>query len=1710
MATAPATEEVSPQEMEEMWRDLEDRAREALGDAGQRVRDVEVSEAEASKMRMQADIAERIAAEAEAEAAQLAPAAESAVAAARAAAAALRRVPDQVTVPHLRHLTADRLSAWLAAHPDARNFQLASTSEVAISGMQKCTLVVRVAAALIGGRPYVVAALAAGGPEEDAEGGPQVGLAGVTMHWGCVAREGDGWAPPPAGWHTIPDKSFSAGKAWQTPFGMYMPIAKSGAAASCAAHAVVLQLPLEGVLSGGGLAAVLKRPPGNHPEWLVGPHNRDFFISFAEAWKLVEAGRSGDATKEADGQPRKEERNSGSDKMRRYEEAKEERRRRREQRAKAKAAQHETQQASQDGAEPAAAVEGEEGEPDLGIEGWTAQEERPVTPVGSSNGGGSGALVEKYNAAVQLLQSAVTEAGDGVSEEAAAQLEAARVAFEHAGQLVVDADHAQETAQLACQEANRLSRDCAEVEARAKAAAEAATSALRGVRAASARLRGKEDEVTLADLHEVAAARLDGWAAWVASRNTMDEGDDPDDDPDEEALKPVTVGFRLDGCAGAVAAHVRYAREGARSFALVSLAAAEAFPAGALDGAVFHWGVASREGGAWVPPPDGWQSDPPRTTDAEGAVQTAFERVAAPGYERRPDVAVAALTLQLPLEGKLLRGGVVGVIKTADGRWLKAQQHGSHADFFISTREVGDYAESLERATEGAPESAAVGAVEGMPPAPSKRRDRRQAYLALPPEQLIVHLGGLGSSGGEPRVADWMVKEIVSQEPKAERSLMHRFNIALGLLETGVLRGDYDDALAALAVWLRFSAARLLTWNSNYNVKPREISAAQDRLTGRLAGLFEEGKGLRDTLRLALVAVGRGGQGDVGQRIRDEILTVQSNNGAKGGMMEEWHQKLHNNTSPDDVVICQALLAYIDAGLDISAYWTTLQAANITKERLAGFDRPIVSEPKFSKEQCPGLTRDLTAYLHTLKAVHSGADLQAAAASVLGYKQPSVKGKAILVEPVPNVATPEFSELLHDALAAQQLQASGKLEGDIEGVVWALETMVLARRQLLPAIHNGNQGCGGRLRDVLYLDLALEAAARGVAEANIATVKAAADTLPAALRALAASTHNACLAFGSNHELVLCLKDLQGAMAAEGTAAAMRGAAAAERLRRALAALSTRYAAALQPTADALGRGLGLPDEPINIFSEEVIRGTAAAPCSQLLSALEPALRAAAGLGAWQLVSAGAGGAAAGKLVLAEKLAHVQHARYPEATVLLVDSVGGDEDIPDGCAAVITPDTLDVLCHAAVRARNSSVLLASCCQPQALAGLRSLAGRHISLTVAQDEVRWEEAAGPSGQVPASTNRAEGNASAADIKLRTRAWSGQWAVASSAFTPELVGAKSLNTIMLRGQLPGWVKLPASVAIPFGAFEAALQDETNADVSVDFVKLAGFGGAPQEDLSNLDAVRNAVRRLRAPQGFREKLQHAFTEEGIAWADGHWEGAWEAIKAVWASKWNERAVLSLRRAGLSHAALQMAVLCQEVVPAAYAFVAHTTHPTKGNTEEMYVEVVSGLGEALVGNWPGAALSFTATKAPILAALRGGPEEGSPKGPPAGGPTVPEGCIRVCGYPSKSAALLLAAERGAGGAVTIFRSDSNGEDLEGYAGAGLFDSVHSAEPCIVPVDYSSEPLVSDSAFQIAMLGRIAAAAAAVETAAGSPQDIEGVITADGGLHIVQTRPQI
>ncbi|XP_021813038.1 alpha-glucan water dikinase 2-like [Prunus avium] len=82
---------------------------------------------------------------------------------------------------------------------------------------------------------------------------------------------------------------------------------------------------------------------------------------------------------------------------------------------------------------------------------------------------------------------------------------------------------------------------------------------------------------------------------------------------------------------------------------------------------------------------------------------------------------------------------------------------------------------------------------------------------------------------------------------------------------------------------------------------------------------------------------------------------------------------------------------------------------------------------------------------------------------------------------------------------------------------------------------------------------------------------------------------------------------------------------------------------------------------------------------------------------------------------------------------------------------------------------------------------------------------------------------------------------------------------------------------------------------------------------------------------------------------------------------------------------------------------------NPLSRGTSEIYTEIVKGLGETLVGALPGRAMSFITKRSNLDS------------------PTVN-------GYPSKPIGLYSKQS-------IIFRSDSNAEDLEGYAGAGFYD---------------------------------------------------------------------
>uniref|UniRef100_A0A0C9S6E6 TSA: Wollemia nobilis Ref_Wollemi_Transcript_11183_4962 transcribed RNA sequence n=2 Tax=Wollemia nobilis TaxID=56998 RepID=A0A0C9S6E6_9CONI len=929
-------------------------------------------------------------------------------------------------------------------------------------------------------------------------------------------------------------------------------------------------------------------------------------------------------------------------------------------------------------------------------------------------------------------------------------------------------------------------------------------------------------------------------------------------------------------------------------------------------------------------------------------------------------------------------------------------------------------------------------------------------YFSLRPKD-IKPAKDVGDGRG---TAKWFLDAIAEKEREAEKSLMHRFNIATDLLEKAKNEGELS--LAGILVWMRFMATRQLTWNKNYNVKPREISVAQNRLTDLLQQIFQDQPHNREIVRLIMSTVGRGGQGDVGQRIRDEILVIQRNNDCKGGMMEEWHQKLHNNTSPDDIVICQALLDYVKGDFDINVYWNTLISNGVTKERLASYDRKICSEPRFRHDQKEGLIRDLTAYMRTLKAVHSGADLESAIATCMGY---SAKGKdfmgGVQIHPISGLSS-ELPGLLRFVLEhVEDKQVSPLLEGLLE-----------ARFDLRPNLLKPHD----RLKDIIFLDLALDstvrtAVERGSEELNNAPTSTIIYFITMVLENLALSSDN-------NEELIYCLKDWYHTLdlcKSKADQWALYAKAVLDRTRLALTEKAEYYQKVFQPSAEYLGSLLGVEQWAISIFTEEMIRAGSAASLSLLLNRLDPILRNIAHLGSWQVISPIE---VRGFVVSVDELATVQNKVYDRQTILVARRVKGEEEIPDGVVAVLTPDMPDVLSHVSVRARNSKVCFATCFDPNILDDLRAKEGKALLIQPTSSDLVYTEIK-DNELLEGSGNLSHGDDASSGITLKKKHFSGKFAISADEFSNELVGAKSRNIAYLRGKVPSWVRVPVSVALPFGVFEKVLSEDMNKDV---FKKVASLNKlAANGDFKQLHEIRDTVMQLKAPPQLVDELKNKMQTANMPWpgdeGEKRWQQAWTAIKKVWASKWNERAYFSTRKARIDHDDLCMAVLVQEIISADYAFVIHTVNPSSGDSSEIYAEIVKGLGETLVGAYPGRAMSFVTKKSDL----------NHPK---------------ILGYPSKPIGLFIKRS-------IIFRSDSNGEDLEGYAGAGLYDSVPMDEEEKRVIDYSADRLLTDHSFQQSILSKIAQVGNTIEELYGSPQDVEGVVK-DGEIYVVQTRPQM
>lgn len=74
--------------------------------------------------------------------------------------------------------------------------------------------------------------------------------------------------------------------------------------------------------------------------------------------------------------------------------------------------------------------------------------------------------------------------------------------------------------------------------------------------------------------------------------------------------------------------------------------------------------------------------------------------------------------------------------------------------------------------------------------------------------------------------------------------------------------------------------------------------------------------------------------------------------------------------------------------------------------------------------------------------------------------------------------------------------------------------------------------------------------------------------------------------------------------------------------------------------------------------------------------------------GSWQVISPVE---VVGFVTSVHELIGIQNKVYRKPTVIIANRVTGEEEIPDGVVAVLTPDMPDILSHVSIRARNSKV-----------------------------------------------------------------------------------------------------------------------------------------------------------------------------------------------------------------------------------------------------------------------------------------------------------------------------------------------------------------------------------------------------------------------------------
>ena len=594
-------------------------------------------------------------------------------------------------------------------------------------------------------------------------------------------------------------------------------------------------------------------------------------------------------------------------------------------------------------------------------------------------------------------------------------------------------------------------------------------------------------------------------------------------------------------------------------------------------------------------------------------------------------------------------------------------------------------------------------------------------------------------------------------------------------------------------LWLRYSFRRLLEWQRHYNTPPKDLQWSMHcltfELTKRFSDMIKENR-VDDHfvippsvfMRESLVMCGKGRSN--GQLIRDEILNIFHKfkiSEKIDSFYEQWHQKLHNNTTPDDIVICQALVNFLRTN-NMAEYHNTLKYGGVTKERLESFERKIVMEPYYAPEYLP----DFEHFLEILKDVHSSTDI----VTMFDQAKYAFNGNNKI-----------FEEILYF-----------KDDWDTLKQIWR----VTNGRECLNGLIRNCLDDHGRLRDLLFFDGSLVIYLRQIIE-KILHVNMDFSNY---INEVTALLKNISITYNTYPEIKICLDDwlafaegLKEEVKKGNQDAAMKVKSVTDRVSRLLGHIIDYYNNQFGPRAVIFGNGCKVDKYYVGLFTEEEIRGSIFFALSMILKKIEPVLREKANLGNWLIISRGDKDVTRGKIRFEKDLHKVQLEKFNEKTFLIVENVGGNEEIPLNCSGVIIVNSNnypDMLAHVSVRARNLKVpLLVSFSSDD---GKKLIEGKDkfIELTVSGENILYKIL--DSEVQEEKTENKEEKGKVEPVKIN-KEFTGTY-IEVPDFTHDKVGAKSNNTSKVYKKLPDWIKYPESFAIPFNVQDFILDLPENS--------------------------------------------------------------------------------------------------------------------------------------------------------------------------------------------------------------------------------------------------------------------------------------------------------